>query len=1025
MLCGSVLGGMANKGKGRERDDEVKEAAAQCLYSLLRERESESSSGVEAQQANARLADFRNHAYSPKFTPILGQTINAVITISESRSYPLQKTSLRVLRLLLEFYTPDQVFPMILPGVISSLSKVALGTKLERQWANGEIVAASLQVMQIAIVRTVGDDICIKEGALRSVDDLENLAELVTPSVSESSSGRIDSPSPTKRTPSWLKGTTSQLHIAINNLNSLTRHPSPIAICALASFSRHVLEMTPQTLPQTQPLLLAFLLSISNSSFDSVSSEARSHLTFLVSDACKSQAVLLQTLMRNTNEYLSALPRLVSIQEESKVQHLAGLIEAVCKLASSAEGSTTTSTPAISKGIGKLLGPSGGIEKWGWSLLSVFQFSEAPVTVVQTSTEQLMLENDPDNPQLIAFPGLQLKNMRNDTLQSIERMFRALGIAGGENCLYSVEWFVGIGKAGIGRNAVAAMWCACRLLEGISSINLSSEDSINRITPKTTRRLEKLARSFARTLPEIWDQQIDNIHEPAPPKDTVQDLTDTLMIERRSGLQPLHENLKIIRSSPVTITETSDQPVNHRALTLQVISVCVGILQSRSSSLFIHILYPVLHSLVSQVPFLSSTAYASLQFMTVVSSYASPANLLLSNFDYALDGISRRLTRRWLDVDATQVLVMLVRLVGSDVVERAGDVVEECFDRLDEFHGYDILVEGLVSVLVEVTKVLKNDASTELKHEKEPPYTPYAQLPDLSSFFEWYRKRHEPNADAEEKMDYGPAPRRAWGEEEQDEEKIKEEEKEAMVNAANPSDEPPPTPTQVLTKQIVSRSIYFLTHGSPVIRARILALLASSVPNLSSSALMPAIHSAWPFILNRLNDQETFVVSAAASLIEALSMYMGEFMFRRIWDDVWPKFRNLLSRVQSADATSALVRGGEGTIGTESAYTHSHRLYRALLNTMTSALQDVRPHERSFWDVLVLFRRFLSRTAHPELQQCARKLYKAAMTQNADAAWLVLTATYTRDHPVVAFLYNEKWDIADNAQIILGITSAK
>ncbi|KAF9454121.1 ARM repeat-containing protein [Macrolepiota fuliginosa MF-IS2] len=1023
MLCSSVLGGMANKGKGKDRDDEVKVAAAQCLHTLLRECETESPSTIRAMQANARLTEFKNHAQSPHFLPILGQALSAIIDISESRSFLLQQTSIKVLRVLLESYAPDQVFPMVLPGVVSSMSKVALGTKLEKQWANGEIVAASLHAMQIAIVRTVGDDICIKEGALHNVENLESLAELVTPSVIELQ-GKTDSPSATKRTPSWLKGTTSQLHIAMNNLNTLTGHPTPVALRALASFSRVVLEATPQTLPQTQPLFLAFLLSMFNSPFDSVSSEARSHLSHLLSDACKSQAVLLQTLMRNIRDYLSALPRLISIREESKVQHLAGLITAVCSLVSPGESDPSS---AISKGIGKLLGPSGGIEKWGWSLLSVFEFSEAPITVVQTSAEQLMLENDPHHPQSVPFPGFFLKNMSGNTLQSIEQMFRALGGAGGETCLYSVEWFIGIGQRGVGKNSVAAMWCACHLLEGISGVNLSSEDRNNYIAPKTTRRLEKLARSLARNLPELWDHQMGDADEPARLTDHVQVLTDTSLVEHKRGWQSLHENLRIIRSSPATITEASDQPINHRVLTLQVISVCVGILQSRTSSLFIHVLYPVLHSLVSQVPFLASTGYSSLHFMTLATSYASPANLLLSNFDYVLDAISRRLTRRWLDVDATHVFVMLVRLVGSDVVEKAGDVVEECFDRLDEFHGYDILVDGLVSVLVEVTKVLKNDVSVESKHEKEPTYTPYARLSDLSEFFGWYHKRHEHSVDGEGKEDYGPAPRRAWGgpKQNQDGERADEEEEEATARVENTNDEPPPTPTQALTKQIVSRSLYFLTHGSPVIRARILMLLASSVPNLPSSALMPAIHSAWPFILNRLSDQETFVVNAAASLIEALSTYMGELMFRRIWDDVWPKFRVLLSQLQAADRTSALIQRREDAIGTEFAYTHSHRLYRAVLNTMTAALGDVHPHERSFWDVLVLFRRFLNRTTHPELQQCARRLYKAAMTQNADAVWLVLSSTCREDHPIVAFLYNEKWDVVDNVQVILGIISAE
>ena len=84
MLCSSVLGGIANKGKGRERDDEVKEAAAQCLFVLLKERDDDPL--TKSQQAKNRLAYFQNYARSPHFIPVLGQTLSATISISESRS---------------------------------------------------------------------------------------------------------------------------------------------------------------------------------------------------------------------------------------------------------------------------------------------------------------------------------------------------------------------------------------------------------------------------------------------------------------------------------------------------------------------------------------------------------------------------------------------------------------------------------------------------------------------------------------------------------------------------------------------------------------------------------------------------------------------------------------------------------------------------------------------------------------------------------------------------------------------------
>ncbi len=114
----------------------------------------------------------------------------------------------------------------------------------------------------------------------------------------------------------------------------------------------------------------------------------------------------------------------------------------------------------------------------------------------------------------------------------------------------------------------------------------------------------------------------------------------------------------------------------------------------------------------------------------------------------------------------------------------------------------------------------------------------------------------------------------------------------------------------------------FLTHDSPVIRARILNLLASSVPVLPASALLSSIHHAWPFILNRLGDQETFVVSAAAGLIEALSRNVGDYMFRKIWDDVLAQIRSMLRELEGGEKSNALMRNNKGGVGPESA-THS------------------------------------------------------------------------------------------------------
>jgi hypothetical protein len=84
MLCGAFVGNLGGKGKERERDDESKEAAIRCLITLTRKRETESG-------PTSPHAKFLEHARTTSFIPILGQTINALISTTGSSSLHLQR----------------------------------------------------------------------------------------------------------------------------------------------------------------------------------------------------------------------------------------------------------------------------------------------------------------------------------------------------------------------------------------------------------------------------------------------------------------------------------------------------------------------------------------------------------------------------------------------------------------------------------------------------------------------------------------------------------------------------------------------------------------------------------------------------------------------------------------------------------------------------------------------------------------------------------------------------------------------
>ncbi|KAI6120629.1 armadillo-type protein [Pisolithus croceorrhizus] len=1012
MLCSSILGGLEGKGKNKTRSDETRQAAAMCLLALTRERDnSKTPSGAAEGLFSTRIASLQSHAQSTKFIPVLGQTIDSLLTTSKSRHRPLQHVSLRLLDVIIRVYAPNGLVASVLPGVISTMSRVALGTQESTGQASGDIVAGALLVMQNAVVISIGDAVCIADGAVRSVVDLEDLVHLNRP------------PSPTKntatapylitRTPSWLQASASQLHIALNALTPLVYHPTAVALVALANMAKEVLSTTSLTLPQSQPLLLSWLLSLSNSSYPRVAEAAYTSLLHVLTEGPTNvRQALLQTLMHISKECMNSLPISIASQADARIEHIAGHVEAICRLAmSTSDLPKDIGLSSISGTLHYILGPGGGIEKWGWTLLSVLQFKPPPVSINPVSMSQLLLEGNPEAVQGVTFPEVTLKNvLSGSAADSLARMFRALGRASGDHCLYAVEWFVKLGLHSKSDVAVSALWCAVRLLEGVSDIPLTGDGFQNQGVTSHSKHLEKFIRSLTREVAELWTAEpADPSTAPLKVREDNEPLPRTEVVK---GVKGIRLTLDIAEPRPPTTPIANDQMLLHRTFCLQLLALGAGILQARFTGLLIHVIYPVLHSIVSPNHHCSLSGMAALAFIANATSYASPGSLLLSHFDYALDGVSRRLNHRWFDVDATKVFAALVRLVGSDIVEKAGDVVEECFDRLDEYHGYEVIVEGLMEVLGEVVKAIETDEP----HVPDDVAEDNSQLVrDLQPLHEWIIHRNDTPLDYDD-TDYGPAPHEAWGdlkhgEGGQDEPRTADREEDTAEQVL--------TSAQSLTKQMVSRSIHFLTYGSPVIRARILSLLTSATPVMPESALLPSIHQAWPFILNRLNDQELFVVSAAAELVEALASHVGNFMGRRIWDDIWPRFHAILKKLEAADGQSALARRGYGAVGTESAYTTSHRLYRSIIKTMTAAVDGVYMQDAAGWDVILAFRRFLHCGAHAELQMQARELYTALSKGNEDAVWLALMATSGRLTGDITFLREAQWDINENILLLL------
>lgn len=77
--------------------------------------------------------------------------------------------------------------------------------------------------------------------------------------------------------------------------------------------------------------------------------------------------------------------------------------------------------------------------------------------------------------------------------------------------------------------------------------------------------------------------------------------------------------------------------------------------------------------------------------------------------------------------------------------------------------------------------------------------------------------------------------------------------------------------------------------------------------------------------------------------------------------------------------------------------------------------------DATLFEVILLFRRFLGKGVHEELQKYAREMYISVAKQNPDAVWLALEGTIgeIQDDEGRTEWLEEKWDIRENVAAVL------
>ncbi|KAL8277124.1 hypothetical protein RQP46_010452 [Phenoliferia psychrophenolica] len=1024
-------GGGKGKGKAKDLTEEAQRAVLGVLLALMSPLELEPDKGGEESDDDPLGENIDWDADEPTMKPrpaaspppallppppipILFHTLTTLLSIAAiPTSLPqLQLDALAALRILIQSYLaphpasgPSPLLATALPGTASTLSRIALSVPRGKDTVDqarrqpSSAIVAALDVLSILVVAVTNDEVtrdlrvAVDEAPSATLEEVVEAYLSKPADEDEPPPTPVDVPTPptppptgpTLPTRAWLTHTLGNLSTLFHSLSSLTAHESPVVRTALVSFYSELLATSSLSLsPTSHPI--EPLLVLSSDAWPTVSKPALASL--LASFALPQHRATASSLILAR---LAALPRSLLRRDEKTASTSARVVRVALDLL----GETDTDVDFGSR-----------MDKASWSLVRALAF-ERVVGAAEGGGGMSMAwitggaveEGAGDE-----WPELRMKWVKEESTRvALEELWVALGQWAGrrarEREVIDLFW-----TAAKGESQEGALWVLDGVLRGLEH--------------GASKRTSKVVRSVVRDVLALLDQlELEHDEfEDGPRKDEATgtgtddsllvhdgpDDADALVsIEHHRGVS-LTPSLDVLTPIAPPSSSRRDALASHRilltSLLLRILSSSAAVLSSSFQPFLLQSLYHLLaHSSPPSHPLLRLHASTALSRIAFSTSYASPQNLVLANVDYVLNAVSQRLSIARLDPNAPIVLVEMIRLVGAPIVPMVQDLVEDVFEALDDYHGYEDVTVGLWAVLDALVRAMAGElapldaTAAAASATRDPPDVGPLLNPerDLAAFEEWYveyqaTKEASSSSSAE---DFGPSPQTPF------------------ESTVPPPEEPTPFPDsspvpatrpQTTAAQILSKSTYYLSHASPFLRSRVLSLIASAVPLLATPSvsspsenrqadLLPIIHRSWPYILNRLGDPEPYVLLEATALVESLATHVGEFMSRRILDDVWPRFRTILERQEKDDKGSAIAG--------KTAYSTSHRVHRAILNTMTCVARDVPLKEDVLWEMAVLFRPFLDDSREDELQEAARNVYRALARVNEDAVWLALSGT--------------------------------
>ncbi|CZT06788.1 uncharacterized protein RCO7_07221 [Rhynchosporium graminicola] len=726
-------------------------------------------------------------------------------------------------------------------------------------------------------------------------------------------------------TKSWLKATTGQVKLALSNIIRLRNHESEEVRKALNQLSITLLDECHDTLAEAAPILVETCMTLAGVDAEEELSLRTTSLTDLASIHPN-----LGDMIKNTvYNWVISLPRVMQSNDEYAKHAALGQLSKAHDLLTGLNLESSILEDAL-----------------GSSLRDSISLTIEPVPVAQGVQEaefdinsQAAMTLATDNALSTKFqPIIMYQESQRQTRNQLATLLSSLGSRNSQLAMASEMLEYARNASGPGR--LSAYWLSSQILQSSESSNKDFD--------------------------EFFESSL------------------TLSDEQESM------NTEMFLFSQTLLISADERTSDWRlqAIALEVMAVTAQRKKEDFKAELVDTLYPIVQLLGSPSSRLREHAVTCLNIISGSCGYKNASQLIVDNVDYMVNAISLRLNTFDILPHAPQVLVMMIRLTGPSLLLYLDDVVESIFAALENFHGYQLLVDVLFSVLGEI--VYAGSKSEHLQIEDTPTINHRKTPPAPTSIEDLVILLSPKSASKDASITHEEVPQKPWTSaktlldenhpepnDNDDSSEQGEEDTPTQNQELTPS---PPTKTYTLLHRISLLSQHHLTSSSPHLRFKLLSLLRTSCTSLSSNEtlFLPLVNDIWPVLVSRLYDAEPYVQVGACETISEICRCAGDFLSTRLRDE-FPSLLKLARQVEvKAETEIQKQKQGKGGRG---AYSQNVKVWEGVVGLLSAVVEYVRIEDESFDEVVEVLGTLVWE------RESVRTALEAV---NVDAVWLAM-----------------------------------